>query len=175
MYYPVLLDVRGRRCLVVGGGPVALRKARALVRAGADVTVVAPEISAGFRGCSLRRRGFRASDLRGMALAIGATDDARVHRTLSELCRRRNLPVNIVDRPGLCTFLVPSVFRRGPLTIAISTDGGSPALSKAIRLELERLYPAGLAKWVARLKRERAKQTPAERKAAARSALARFR
>lgn len=175
MFYPAFLDLRGRPCLVVGGGPIARRKALSLVRAGAKVFVVAPEISAGFGRCTLIRRRFRPSDVKGMALAIGATDDPGAQRKLWEVCRRRNVPVNVVDVPELCTFIVPSVFRRGPLAIAISTGGGSPALSKAIRLELERLYPAGLAKWVSRLKRDRARQTTPDRIAAAKRALARFR
>jgi siroheme synthase-like protein len=155
MYYPVHLDVRGRSCLVVGGGRIARHKARSLRKAGAEVTVVAPEISGAFPGCTVVRRRFRPSDLRGVALAIGATDDAAANGRLSKECRRRNIPVNIVDQPELCSFIVPSVFRRGPLTIAISTGGASPALSKAIRRELERLYPKSFAKLAARLGEER--------------------
>lgn len=154
MYYPVSLKVKGERCLVVGGGPVALRKARALLRAGARVRAVAPELVPGLRAIGARRR-FRQSDLKNIALVISAADDPAVNLAVSRACRKRGIPVNVVDQPDLCTFIVPSVVRRGPLTIAISTAGLSPALSKGIRKEIERLYPARFAALVRRLGAER--------------------
>ncbi len=149
MDFPVNLRLFGRPCLVVGGGTVARRKARALARAGARVTVVAPEVR--FRGCHVLLRRFRASDVDGTFAVIAATGDAGVNRRVHAACLRRGVPVNVVDVPELCTFTVPATLRRGDLTIAVSTNGRSPALSREIRLELERLYPRAFAAIVRRL------------------------
>lgn len=146
------LRLEGRRALVVGGGAVALRKARALARAGARVAVVAPRIGAGFGRFETRRRAFRAGDVRGASVVVAATDDAAVNRRVHAACRARGIPVNVVDVPELCTFTVPAVFRRGKLTIAVSTDGEAPALAGAIRRDLERRY-AGLVERMARERR----------------------
>ncbi len=153
MYFPVSLRIAGERCLVVGGGPVALRKARALRSAGARVTVVAPAFDRGFARLRVRRlrRAFRASDARGVFLAVSAAGDPRVNRAVHAACRRRGIPVNVVDVPALCTFIVPSVLRRGPVTIAVSTGGQSPALARALRRELARLVPGTLGAAARRL------------------------
>lgn len=147
MYYPVSLKVKGETCLVVGGGKVALQKARALRGAGARVRVVAPEVDPRVArlAAAVRRRPFRAGDVRGAFLVISAADDPAVNRAVFRACRRAGVPVNVVDRPELCTFIVPAVVRRGPLTLAVSTGGLSPALAKAIRKELQKLYPASFA------------------------------
>ncbi len=148
MYLPVSLKVGGEPCLVVGGGPVALRKARDLLRAGARVRAVSPAFDPAFRRLRVRllRRRFAARDVGGALLVISATGDPAVNRAVWRACRRRGVPVNVVDRPELCTFIVPAVVRRGPLTLAVSTGGESPALAKAIRKELERLYPAAFGR-----------------------------
>jgi siroheme synthase-like protein len=153
MYYPLMLKVKGERCLVVGGGPVALQKARALRRAGADVTVVSPRFSPALERLSVRRlrRRFRAGDVAGMILAVAATDSAEVNRAVSASCRRRGIPVNVVDVPELCSFIVPSVLRRGPVVIAVSTSGQSPSLARALRRRLEALLPATLGRTALRL------------------------
>jgi len=148
MDFPVNLKLAGRRALVVGGGAVARRKAAALGRAGAEVVAVAPAFG----------RSFRATDVAGAFVVVAATDDARVNRAVHAACVRRRVPVNVVDVPELCTFTVPATLRRGALTIAISTNGAVPALAKAIRRELERLYPARFASIVARLGRERSRR-----------------
>jgi siroheme synthase-like protein len=147
MDYPISLRVTGRDCVVVGGGEVALRKARALVRAGARLRVVSPSFIPGFRLLKARlvRRRFTAKDVAGAFLAISATDDATVNREVFRACRRRGTPVNVVDQPKLCTFTAMSVLRRGPVTVAISTGGASPALAKALRKELQRIFPRTLA------------------------------
>jgi uroporphyrin-III C-methyltransferase/precorrin-2 dehydrogenase/sirohydrochlorin ferrochelatase len=156
MYFPASLKVGGERCLVVGGGAVALRKARALRRAGARVVAVGPAFSPGFaRIAELVRRPFRASDVRGAALVVSATDDPGVNRAVHAACRRRGIPVNVVDVPELCTFIVPSVVRRGPVTVAVSTGGLSPSLAQALRREIQRLLPASLGPLARRLGRER--------------------
>src|SRR5262245_11567325 len=109
MYYPVSLKVRGEPCLVVGGGPIALRKAQALVRAGARVTVVSPELIPGFGPLKVERvvRRFRPADARGAFLAVAATDDPAVNEAVFRACRRHRVLVNVVDRPDRCTFIAP--------------------------------------------------------------------
>ena len=142
-YYPALLRLEGRRCLVVGGGTVACRKVRSLLQAGARVHVVSPEMSALLRrmkGVALHRRPYRKSDLRGAALVISATDQEAVNRRVAREAMAAGIPVNVVDQPALCSFIVPASFRRGRLTITVSTGGASPALAAAIRRRLERLF-----------------------------------
>jgi siroheme synthase-like protein len=157
MFYPVSLKVGGERVLVVGGGGVALRKAQALVRAGARVTCVAPRFRAGFRRVRAGRirRAFRAADVRGAVLVVASTDDPRANRAVYEACRRRGIPVNVVDVPELCSFIVPSVLRRGAVTVAVSTGGRSPSLAKAVRRRLEALLPPALGPLARRLGAER--------------------
>jgi len=148
MYYPVMLKVKGEPCLVVGGGAVALQKARALRRAGADVTAVSPAFSPAFRRLKVRRirRAFRGDDVRGRALVIAGTDAPDVNRAVYKACRRRGIPVNVVDVPELCSFIVPSILRRGPVVIAISTGGQSPPLAKALRKQLDAFLPRSLGR-----------------------------
>ncbi len=151
-FLPVFLNVRQRDCLVVGGGGVAARKSAMLHAAGARVVVVAPELApeiaervqAGVY--QHRARHFEPSDLDGMALAIAATDDEAVNREVSELARARNLPVNVVDNPPLCSFIVPSMVDRSPVQIAVSTGGASPVLARLVRTRLESQIPAGFGK-----------------------------
>jgi len=135
MYYPLMLKVKGEACLVVGGGAIALQKARALRRAGADVTVVSPRFTPAWARLRVRRlrRRFRAGDVAGCVLVIAATDDPGVNRAVAAACRKRSIPVNVVDVPELCSFIVPSILRRGPVVIAVSTGGQSPSLAKALR------------------------------------------
>lgn len=142
--YPVILTgLEARRCVVIGGGIVAARKARALAEAGARPTVVSPALSdematlvkAGHAVAILRE--YRPDDLEGATLVIAATDDGDVNRAVAVECGRRGILVNVVDRPALCTFTVPSVIRRGDLVVAISTGGGSPAFAKHVRELLE--------------------------------------
>jgi len=154
-YYPVFLDLRGRLCVVVGGGAMALEKAHELCAAGARVTVVAARPAAGIEELasagrlSLRRRPYRDGDLAGAFLAIAALDDAgepedrddlgieAVREAVWREASRRGLPLNSVDDPVRCSFIAGSVLRRGALTIAISTSGKAPALAVRLRQELE--------------------------------------
>jgi precorrin-2 dehydrogenase/sirohydrochlorin ferrochelatase len=142
-YYPVYLDIREKQCVVVGGGDVAWRKVERLVECGAQVTVVAKEVSAGLEMLTCSGRVTHVADryktdyIEGAFLVIGATDDDDVNHRVSEDSRSRNIPVNIVDDPSRCDFIVPAVVNRGALTIAISTGGKSPALAKKIREDLE--------------------------------------
>ena len=153
MYYPLMLKVNGEPCLVVGGGAVALQKARALRRAGADVTAVSPAFTPAFQRLAVRRvrRRFRAADVAGRVLVIAATDAPDVNRAVSAACAARGIPVNVVDVPELCSFIVPSIVRRGPVVIAVSTGGQSPSLAKALRRRIESVLPPSLGKTARRL------------------------
>ncbi len=143
-YYPVFLNPEGKGCVVIGGGKVAERKVLALLDAGASVTVVSPELTERLAG--LKRAGqiehtqrrYHDGDLQGAFIVIAATSDMDVNRKVAG--DAGNIPVNVVDVPALSTFIVPSVIKRGKLTIAVSTSGASPALSRSIREELEDLY-----------------------------------
>jgi siroheme synthase-like protein len=137
-YYMACLDLTGRSCLVVGGGPVALEKAQGLLAADARVTVVAPEIVDGLRALDahLVERLYRADDLDGRFLVIVATADGDVARRVFEDAEERRIFCNAADTPDLCSMILPSVHRDGPIAVAVSTSGASPALAKRIRREL---------------------------------------
>lgn len=144
--YPINLIIEGRPCLVVGGGEVAARKVRELIRCGAVVTVVAPEICdelaaiAEEGGVTALRRAVEEGDLRDAHLVVAATDDLEVNRWVSERAECARALVNVVDQPDLCQFTAPAVVRRGRLTIAISTNGRAPALAKHLRRELSTTF-----------------------------------
>jgi precorrin-2 dehydrogenase/sirohydrochlorin ferrochelatase len=142
-YLPILVDLAGRRCLVVGGGAVAARKAETLLAADARVTVVAPEIgdeltrlAARDVRVALERRPYRHGDLDGAALAFAATDDPDVQERVSRDGRASGVLVNAVDEPERCSFVMPAVLDRDPLLVAVSTSGASPALARRIRDDL---------------------------------------
>lgn len=147
-YLPIFLQIRARPCLVVGGGEVAARKVGLLLRAGGEVTVVAPRLCRTLAGRVLRRevchepREFAPDDLAGRIVAIAATDRQEVNRRVSEEARARNVPVNVVDQPDLCTFVMPSVIDRSPIQVAVSTGGASPVLARLLRARLETLIPS---------------------------------
>jgi precorrin-2 dehydrogenase/sirohydrochlorin ferrochelatase len=137
--YPISVDVRGTKCVVVGGGAVAARKMRALVECGAKVVVVAPEICSAIAALvgkgrvAHKAKKFSGADLKGALLAIAATDDEEVNRAVAAAARRNRALVNVVDVPKLCDFQVPAVLRRGPIVIAVSSGGASPALAARLR------------------------------------------
>ena len=181
-FYPMMVDVAGKRCLVVGGGRVAERKVLSLVECGAEVEVVSPSTTARLAALAsagrlrLRRRPVRPTDLRGAFLVVMATDDAQVNREVAETVRSAGGLVNVADDPDACTFLVPSVVRRGDLTIAISTGGGSPALAKKLRQRLEQTIGPEYEAFLGALRtlRERARRAvadPEERQAIYRRAV----
>ena len=165
-FFPIFLNLKDRRCLVVGGGEVAARKAGSLRDAGARVVVVAPEAGAGVRQMAdegeleWRRDPYQESDLDGCALVIAATDDTEVNRAVSAACERRGIPVNVVDDPQLCSFIVPSTIDRSPVQIAVSTGGASPVLARTLRSRLETMIPSayGLLGRLLEQYREPAKQ-----------------
>jgi precorrin-2 dehydrogenase/sirohydrochlorin ferrochelatase len=150
-YYPVNLDIRGKACLVVGGGEVAARKARSLHEAGAEVTVVAPDIRAKLRaleGVELRERAFRDGDLHGVFLVVVATDDPVLNRAVGRDAADFGCLVNVVDCPALSSFIVPATLRRGELAISVSTGGASPTLAREIRRRLEEQFGEEYADFV---------------------------
>ncbi len=147
---PVTLTVEGRTCVVIGGGAVAARKVNLLLRAGAAVRVLASELAGELRVlaasgsiCHVARR-FAARDLAGVALAIAASDDRAVNTAVAAAAQKRGIPVCVVDDPVLCAFTMPAIVERGPVSVAIATGGGSPALARRLRSEIERALPEGI-------------------------------
>jgi len=141
--YPIVLNLAGRRVLVVGGGNVALRKARDLADAGAAVRVVAPEFlpefaSDGRFACVAAAYG--AAHARGAAIVVAATDDEAVNVRVAADARKAGALVNVVDRPELCDFIVPAQVTRGDLVIAVSTGGAAPSLARRLRERLEKEF-----------------------------------
>jgi precorrin-2 dehydrogenase/sirohydrochlorin ferrochelatase len=147
LFYPMFVDIEGRRCLVVGGGPVATEKVEKLLEHGAVVRLVTPGmtdalaalVASGAVG-EHRARGYAPEDLDGCFLVIAATNLDAVNRMVWQDAEARNLLCNVVDVPPLCNFIVPSIVRRGELALAISTGGASPVVAKHIRRELEAVY-----------------------------------
>jgi len=145
-YYPVNLDIKGRKCLVIGGGEVGTRKVKSLLECMASVTVVSPAASekllklSGLDMITLIKRSYVESDLEGMFLVICATDDEKLNRQVSRDAEKLNMLCNIADRPEACNFILPSVVKRGDLVISISTSGKSPAYAKKLRKDLEKQY-----------------------------------
>ena len=137
--YPVNLNVAARRCLVVGGGRVAARKAAGLAACGAEVHVIAPEISDELRslaGVTVEERAYASGDVAGYRLVITATDDPVVNAEVYADGETAGVWVNSADDPEHCSFTLPAVVRRGPLTVAVSTSGRSPALASWLRTRL---------------------------------------
>lgn len=138
--YPVNLVLHGRACLVVGGGPVAARKIEGLRACGGRVTVVAPEVCDEIRrwtDVTVEQRAYRDGDLAGYWLAVAATDEGSVNAAVYREGERSHVWVNGADDPEHCSFTLPSVLRRGPLVVSVSTSGRSPALSGWLRRRLE--------------------------------------
>ncbi len=141
-FYIACLSLRGRRCLVVGGGEIALEKVEGLLACDARVVVVAPQLQPTLADLAVEGsitwepRPFAAGDLQGTFMAIAATDDSDVNIRVYELAEERAMLVNVVDVPPLCNFILPAIVRMGPLAIAISTAGSSPALAKRMKREI---------------------------------------
>ena len=144
-YYPICLRVKGRRCLVIGGGRVAERKVRGLLDSGATVVVISPHLTD--RLLVLERegrilwqpRGYQTDDVAGFFLVMAATDDPLVQDQVQQDAERHQILLNVADVPEKCNFILPALVKRGPLSVAISTSGKSPALAKRLRRELQRL------------------------------------
>lgn len=141
-YYPVYLDLNGRLAVVIGGGHVAERKVKTLLRHGAQVLVVSPEVGPDLElledecAVTVERRGYVRGDLENAFVVVCATDAPEVNRAVFEEAEDRGCLVNVVDVPELCNFIVPSIVHRGPFQIAISTAGAAPAVAKRVRKRL---------------------------------------
>lgn len=142
-YYPAYLELRGHPCVVIGGGEIAERKITSLLDAGARVTVVSPTVTAALAALAETHeivhhpRAYRQGDLAGAWLAFAATDDEAVHAAIAAEAADARVFLNVVDRPPLCSFIVPAIVERTPVTVAVSTGGASPALAKRLARELD--------------------------------------
>jgi precorrin-2 dehydrogenase/sirohydrochlorin ferrochelatase len=160
-YYPMFVDLQGKRCLVVGGGEIASRKVQGLLDADALVVVVSPALCEALATLAVQgvityqSRPFRADDVLGCTLVIGATDQLEMNMAVCKAARAHDVWVNIVDTPEACDFIAPAIVRRGPLQIAISTGGHSPTLAKRIRMQLEEAYGPEYGRLLEKLGRER--------------------
>ena len=158
--YPIFVDLHNQACLIVGGGPVALRKIRLMRSAGAKITVIAPEICNDLAqefGDQIThiQRPFEDSDIHGYRLITAATNYPSVNAHVSKLAQASNIPVNVVDEPELCSFITPSIIDRSPVLIAISTGGGAPVLARLLRAKIEALIPANYGKLADAMRRYR--------------------
>ncbi len=150
-YFPFFMEIKAKKCLVVGGGTVALRKIEKLLPFGVEITVVSPVFCAEIEkmeGVQRIQRKFEPADAEGMLFVIGATDDEKVNGEISALCRERNIPVNIVDDPDKCTFFFPALVKKGEFVAGFSTGGGSPLAAQYIRRKVEDAVPEGFDKVV---------------------------
>lgn len=160
-YYPVNLVLENKKCVVIGAGIIAERKIKRLLECGARVLVVSPETTAGIKRLSatgkiiLKNRKARINDLNKAYLVIAASSDREFNAAVSAYCHQQGILVNIVDSPRECNFILPSLVRRGALTISISTNGISPALSKKIRQDLESKFGSEYTKLLNLLKKIR--------------------
>lgn len=141
-YYPIYIDLNGKPAHMIGGGPIAERKIETLMEAGAVVTVIAPHVTDAIRRMADEgriqwiQREYRDGDLCGAFCTYAATNDNAVNTAIYEEATRNSQLCNVVDVPPLCNFIVPSIVRRGDLSIAISTSGNSPALARKLRMDL---------------------------------------
>lgn len=150
-YYPAFIDLKDKQVVVIGGGNVAERKIRSLIKAGAIARVISPEITKGL--IKLRDKGllkhtkrtYRKGDLKKAFIVIAATSYSNINRKIAD---EADCLVNVVDTPSYGNFIVPSIIRQGTLNIAISTEGASPAISKTIRKEIENLYGKGYGQYL---------------------------
>ncbi len=144
-YYPIYLDIEDRAVLIVGGGEVCARKAETMLKYGGRVTIVSPAFTDEIEGwaasgrVTVSRKLYDESDLAGAAIVIASTDDRCVNARVARDCRRRKIPVNVVDVTHLCEFIVPAIIESGSIQIAISTGGKSPALARTLKEDLKRV------------------------------------
>ena len=165
-FLPIFLDVKQKTALVVGGGDVAARKVALLLQANANVRVISPDLCRNLQelldqgDIEHEEREYSAGDLDNCALVYAATDSSEVNRKVSDAAQERQLPVNVVDQPELCSFIMPSIVDRSPMVVAVSTGGSSPVLARLMRSRLESLIPAGYGRLadLAKRFRDRVKQ-----------------
>jgi siroheme synthase-like protein len=144
-YYPIFLDIEDRSVVIIGGGNVCARKAETMMNYGAKVTIVSPEFTEeieqwGAAGkLTMRRKRYEETDLDGANIVIASTDDTATNERIAADCRRRRIPVNVVDVTPLCEFIVPAIIDKGSVTLAVSTGGKSPALARTLKEDLQRM------------------------------------
>lgn len=157
-YYPAFINLYGKRCVVVGGGKVAERKVMSLLRCGAHVKIISPALTDVLERQKERRkvahikRTYRKGDIEGAFLVIAATGNEKIN---TRVFKDAQCMINVVDAPETANFIVPAVVRRGPMTIAVSTSGASPAMAKRIRKELELIYNKDFGRYLNFLKQIR--------------------
>lgn len=140
--FPLYVDISNKNCVVVGGGSTAARKIEKLLLFNAKVTVIAPDICEEItksKDIKIIKRKFEDSDLKGAFIVVGATDDDKTNSRISQICREKNIPVNIVDDPQNCSFYFPSIVRKNNITIAVSTDGKAPLIAGFLREKIEKI------------------------------------
>jgi len=143
-YYPIFLDIEDRDVVIIGGGPVCERKAETMMRYGARVTVVSPNFTPAIESWAsdgklrIRRKQYDAGDLGGASIVIASTDDEAVNTQIATDCRKRKIPVNVVDVTHLCEFIVPAIVEQGSIQLAVSTGGKSPALARTLKEDLQK-------------------------------------
>ena len=143
-YYPVYLDIEERDVLIIGGGNVCARKAETMMKYGAHVTIVSPQFTdeidewAKQGSLKLRQKPYEEADLTGASIVIASTDDPCINARIARDCRRRKIPVNVVDVTHLCEFIVPAIVESGTIQIAVSTGGKSPALARTLKEDLQK-------------------------------------
>ncbi len=141
-YFPLYVDISNKNCVVVGGGNTAARKIEKLALFNAKITVIAPKISdeiLKIKNIKILKREFEDSDLNGAFIVIGATDNKNLNSKISQICRQKNIPVNIVDDPKNCSFYFPSIVRKNNITVAVSTDGEAPLIARFLREKIEKI------------------------------------
>ncbi len=144
-YFPINLDLKGKKCLVIGGGRVSERRALSLLECEAQVTIISPRITPRLKSLlvkgkiNYKRRAYKPEDVRGAYLVIASTDNHKLNRQIGNQAKKVGALANIVSDPSLSDFTVPGILRRGDLLVTISTSGASPALSKRLKIELENI------------------------------------
>ena len=170
-YYPIFLNLSGRKVVVVGGGGVAERKVRTLLQYGAKVVVVSPGLTSRLTGLArkgsihYRKRTYRAQDLQGTTLVLATTDDRQAQKMIARDARRRRILVNVADRVELCDFIAPSILKRGDLTVAFSTGGASPGLAQKLRRDLGQQFGQAYAdflRWMGPVRQEILRAIPSQ-------------
>ncbi len=153
-YFPMFIELKGRRCLVAGGGNIALHKIKVLMDFGASVTVVSPDILPEIKQMELlayREKRFHPNDLNHQQLVVAATDDGEENHRIAQACKERNLPVNAVDQIEDCSFIFPSYIKKGEVVAAFSSGGQSPLVTQYLKAQMQPLLTDFLAKLAERL------------------------
>lgn len=150
-YYPLFLDVEQREVVIVGGGGVAVRKVETMLKYGARVTVIAPDVAPEIESwavegrLALEKRGYAPGDVHQATIVVAATNRPELNRKIAEECRERHILVNVIDAPELCDFIVPAVIEHGSIQVAVSTGGSSPALARRLKHDLQEVFGAEYA------------------------------